>query len=157
MRKLGYEGEKLIKHYESCRLEAYQDGGGVWTIGYGNTYYENGQQVKGGDKIPQWRADELFSKVAAGYAGRLTGIVEGINLKSYQFDALVSFSWNVGISAFESSTLLKVIRNNPNALKSINTQFMRWIYDNGIAIKGLINRRESESWLYCHGELKFFN
>lgn len=155
--KLGYEGEKLIKHYESCRLEAYQDGGGIWTIGYGNTYYEDGRKVREGDVIPQWRADELFVKISKTFSNNVSILTEDVDLKQWQFDALVSFSWNVGTSAFESSTLLKVIRNNPNALKSINTQFMRWIYDNGVSVKGLINRRESESWLYCHGELKFFN
>lgn len=150
-------GEKLTKHYESCRLEAYQDDGGVWTIGFGTTHYRGGKPVQQGDKIPQWRADELYKDIVFSFEGNVTRLLKGVYIQQHQFDALVDFAYNVGMPQFESSTLLKVVRNNPNDLKAIDKQFRRWIFDDGKVIPGLINRRESESWLYCNNELKFFN
>lgn len=155
--KLGEQGEIILKHYESCRLRAYQDGGGVWTIAYGNTTYESGKSVKKGDVIPQWRADSLFNSIAFKFAGEVTRLLPDMYIQQNKFDALVSLAWNIGLSAFEKSTLLKKVLANPNAYKTIDKQFMRWVYDNGIAVKGLINRRESESWLYVNNEVKFFN
>lgn len=155
--KLGYEGEILIKHYEDCLLEAYQDGGGVWTIGWGNTYYEDGRKVKEGDKIPQWRADELFKHISKKFSHQVLELTEGVELKQWQFDALVSFVWNIGYSRFSRSTLRKVILDDPYNHKAIDHEFGRWIYDNGEEKDGLIARRKSESLLYRKNELKFFN
>lgn len=153
--KLGYEGEVLIKHYESCRLTAYQDSVGKWTIGFGNTFYEDGRPVKEGDIIPQWRADELFKRVVSKFERAVNDL--GLNLKQNQFDALVSFAWNEGIEALQQSTLIRKVRNTPDDLIGIDDEFLKWIYAGGKKLRGLVARRRSESFLYRTGDLKFFN
>lgn len=154
--KLGYEGEKLIQHYESCRLTAYQDSVGVWTIGFGNTFYEDGRPVKQGDIIPRWRADELFKRISSRFVNKVNTL-ELNDIKQYQFDALVSFAWNEGINALIDSALLKIIRNNPENYDQIDQEFMKWVYAGSKKLNGLVARRKSESLLYRTGELKFFN
>lgn len=141
-RQLSSKGADLIKQYEGLRLTAYQDQGGVWTIGYGHTggvYY--------GQTITQSEADRLFNSDVAKF-------VEGVNKKTYdidltqnQFDALVSFAYNVGLSAFGSSTLLKKLRVNPND-SAIATEFRKWVNVNHTYNQGLANRREKEINLY---------
>lgn len=154
--RLHPEGEALIKHYEGCRLQAYQDQAGVWTIGYGNTYYENGSSVKRGDIIPQWRADELFRKLAPRYATVVGDLLAGVRLKTYQSDALISFVWNLGAASLEDSTLLRVIREDPGNYREIERQFCKWRLVKGRVSAGLYARRQSEAWLYRTGELKWF-
>lgn len=153
--KLSYEGEKLIQHYESCRLTAYQDSVGIWTIGFGNTFYEDGRPVTEGDIIPQWRADELFKRVVSKFERAVNDL--GLNLKQNQFDALVSFAWNEGIEALQQSILIRKIRNTPDDLIGIDDEFLKWIYAGGKKLRGLVARRRSESLLYRTGDLKFFN
>lgn len=155
--KLGQKGESLIKYYESCRLKAYQDGGGVWTIGYGNTSYEDGRKVKEGDNIPQWRADELFARIAIRITFRVSDLIKGIDINQDQFDALVDFTWNLGINALAGSTLLKKIKVNTKNFGDIDSEFSKWNHDNGKTVTGLTYRRLSESLLYRTGELRFFN
>ena len=73
--KLNKAGYDLIKQFEGCRLTAYQDSVGVWTIGYGSTYYENMQKVKKGDKVSQQRADEIFEFGANRFARNVDDLI----------------------------------------------------------------------------------
>ena len=76
---------------------------------------------------------------------RLVG--NGVTLKQQQFDALVSFTYNVGTGAFSTSTLLAKVRVNPND-PTIRDEFMRWVYVNGVVSQGLVNRRQAEADYY---------
>ena len=159
---LSEKGEVLIKHFESCKLEAYQDTAGKWTIGYGNTFYENGKAVKQGDKIAKWRADDLFKRIMQRFVNDVNFLTKGVLLKQNQFDALVSFAYNAGpdIDADKipeglgDSTLLKLVLNNPEN-PDISNEFLKWNKSGGKVTNGLIRRRRAEAHLYTTGELKF--
>lgn len=144
--KISQVGIKLIQIFESCCLQAYQDSKGVWTVGWGNTQYENGVSVKKGDVITQQRADELFSMIL----GRFESGVERrlrSDVTQGMFDALVSFSYNVGLGNLDKSTLLKKVNTNPNDV-SIRDEFMRWVNKGSSFEKGLTRRRKAEADLY---------
>lgn len=136
----------LLHHFESCVLEAYICPAKVWTIGWGNTRYEDGQPVKQGDKITQQRADELFLNILRKFE---YGVVDSIRSKvnENQFSALVSFTYNVGIGNLRESTLRKLVNANPND-PEIRTQFMRWNKGGGQVLNGLTRRRQAEADLY---------
>jgi len=154
--KLGFQGEQLIKRYENCKLKAYTDSVGIWTIGYGNTVYENGKRVKEGDSISLNRANELFENIADMVVSDVNLVIKGTSLFQNQFDSLISFTWNEGIEHLKESTLLKKILLNPKD-ESIETEFLKWVYAGGKELKGLLNRRKSEWHLYHFGELYFYN
>lgn len=144
---LNLPGYQLIMKFEAFSSRPYLDGGGVWTIGYGNTFYANGSRVKGTDKpISEPVAFQLFKITADHFAYKVNQLIN-VKLSQNQFNAIVSFTYNVGIQAFTDSTLLKFINKNPNDI-NITTQFMRWNKDNGKEIKGLTNRRRKEATLY---------
>jgi lysozyme len=159
----------IIKHFESCVLKAYQDITGVWTIGWGSISYENGAPIKQGDIIPQFRADDLLKFEADSKARSVQNLTSKIRIQQCQFDALVSFAYNLGVGALSGSTLLKKVIINPSD-PFINNCFLMW---NKAKVKtkdpktglitsvlrpvdGLTSRRKSESWLYFHNELKYF-
>lgn len=160
---LSHNGEALIKHFESCELEAYKDIAGVWTIGYGNISYENGTKVKQGDKIAQWRAEDLFKRIAQRFVNDVNYLTKGIQLTQNQFDALVSFAYNLGSDidldaipeGLGDSTLLKMVLSNPEN-PDISKEFLKWNKAGGKISKGLTRRRKAEAHLYQTGELNFF-
>jgi len=144
--ELTAEGVNLIKKYEGISLKAYKCPAGVWTIGHGNTEYENGASVKPGDVITLEGADELFKNTLLKFSNRLKNMIKQ-PLNKNQFSALVSFSYNVGTSALSNSTLLKKINANPHD-PTIAKEFMRWTRAGGKELMGLKLRREAESKLY---------
>jgi GH24 family phage-related lysozyme (muramidase) len=133
-------GIKLIKNFEGCRLSAYQDSVGVWTIGYGHT-----KGVHFGQSISQTEADKLLKQDLAVFESGVNNLVK-VELKQCQFDALVSFSFNVGIGAFSTSTLLKKL--NQKAYGEAANQFLRWNKAGGKILTGLTRRREAEKSLF---------
>ena len=128
--------EKL-KEFEGCKLQAYQDAAGVWTIGYGHTH-----KVLPGDRISQYLAEEYLREdiERAEHQVRVLHICKTTG----QLDALTSFVFNLGISRLRSSTLLKVLRAGGSAA-NIRHEFMRWVYADGKRLKGLVKRREWEA------------
>lgn len=140
-------GLDLIKEFESCRLSAYKDGGGVWTIGWGTTLYPNGVKVKRGDTITQAQADAYFIDDIAERSTRLDQLLKGLTISQNQYDALLSFVYNLGVSALSKSTLLRLIKINPYH-PDIRYQFSRWNKDNGKVVAGLTRRRKAEAELY---------
>lgn len=138
------DGIDLIKRNEGLRLKAYRCPGGVWTIGYGHT-----SGVKDGDVITKEQAEELLKKDIKEIEYKLNSL--NLNLTQNQFDALVSFIFNVGWSNFKSSTLLKKIRINPDD-PSIRYEFSRWVFANGKKLNGLIKRRNEEANLYFNDD-----
>ena len=144
--RLNKNGIDLLHRFEGCKLNAYLCPANIPTIGWGNTFYEDGSPVKMGDVITQERADELFLNIVDKFAnGVRSAILQPIN--SNKFSALVSFAYNVGINAFKKSTLLKLVNINPDD-PSIRTQFMRWTRAGGKVLAGLNRRREAEADLY---------
>lgn len=140
---LSAEGSKLIRDFEGLRLEAYQDVAGIWTIGYGTIRYPDGSRVKEGDRCTEQQATDYFhhdieSKVLA------TDLYTTDAVTPNQFDALVSFVYNLGEKAFFDSTLRKRVNADPND-PDIRNQFMRWHFAGGKPVKGLWVRRHSEA------------
>ena len=139
--KITKKGLDVIKKYEGCKLYAYKCPAAVWTIGVGHTL-----GVKKGDVITQIEADNFLRK-DVNFAER---VVDRLNIKfkQGQYNALVSFIFNVGIGAFDVSTLRKKILINQND-KTIPKEFQRWIFAGGQPLNGLIRRRKEESELYA--------
>ena len=144
--KLNKNGAELLHHFEGCRLTAYQCPAKVWTVGYGNTRYENGNPVKQGDQITQQRADELFLNIVNKFAMGVEKLLTK-KVSENQFSALVSFAYNVGLGNLQKSTLLKMVNENPND-EGINEQFLRWNKAGGKELAGLTRRRRAEADLY---------
>ena len=130
----------MIKEFEGLRLKAYQCPGGVWTIGYGHT-----AGVKPGMLISKAQAEEYLKADLIAFERYLNGL--GLALNQNQFDALVSFIYNVGTGNFSSSTLLRKVRANPQD-NSIMDEFLRWVYSKGRVLPGLQRRRLDEMKLY---------
>lgn len=149
--KLTKKGIDLMKEFEGLRLEAYQDIVGVWTIGYGNTYYEDGTKVKRGDKVTKERALDLYTNIANRFSdGVRNAIINPDRVSDSQFSALVSLAYNIGLSAFKGSTLLRKVNANPCDPSIIN-EFLRWNKAGGKVVNGLTRRRQAESDLYSNG------
>ena len=134
------KGIALIKEFEGLRLKAYQCPGGVWTIGYGHT-----AGVKPGMLITKTQAEEYLKADLIAFERYLNGL--GLALNQNQFDALISFIYNVGTGNFSNSTLLRKVRANPQD-NSIIDEFLRWVYSKGRVLPGLQRRRLAEMKLY---------
>lgn len=144
---LNNKGYLLITNHEGLRLKPYLCPAKIPTIGYGNTYYPDGKRVTMLDKeITKQQAFDMFKEVANRFAKRVDALVTS-NINQNQFNALVSFAYNVGTGNFASSTLLKKVNRNPNDL-SIKDEFLRWNKAGGKVINGLTNRRNEEADLY---------
>ena len=134
------EGISLIKNYEGCRLESYQDSVGVWTIGFGHI-----KDVKEGDKINQDEAENLLKEEMPEYEGYINNMVE-VPLDQCQFDALVCWVYNLGPTNLRESTLLKLL--NAGDYHTTPSQIKRWNKAGGKTLQGLIRRREAEALLF---------
>jgi len=135
------KGIEFIKLSEGLLLKAYQDSGGVWTIGYGHT-----KGVKKGDQITEFMATE-YLKDDLRTSEQAVSMYVTSEINQNQFDALVSFTFNLGPGNLKSSTLLKRVNADPND-PDIERQFKRWIYCKGVVLKGLVKRREREAAIY---------
>ena len=144
--KVNKQGIQLVKSFEGCFLNAYLCPAKVWTIGYGNTKYQNGTAVKQGDKITQEQAEALLSDILAEFSKDVSKLIK-VELNDNQFSALVSFTFNLGVGALSKSTLLKKVNANPND-KTIESEFMKWVSAGGKRLNGLVRRRTAESNLY---------
>lgn len=141
------KGLSLIKQFEGLKLKPYLCSANVPTIGYGSTYYEDGTKVKLTDpQITEQRASGLLLNVLKHYEKSVDTFTRD-DINQNQFDALVSFSYNVGTNALKNSTLLKLVNANPED-QFIREQFLRWNKAGGRALKGLTKRRSAEADLY---------
>ena len=135
------EGIALIKKFEGCELKAYQCSAGVWTIGYGHT-----KDVEEGDTISKDQAEEMLVEELHEYENYVNEYVN-VALSQNQFDALVSWVYNLGPANLKSSTLLKVLNSGDYA--GVPAQIERWNKAGGKVLEGLIRRRLAESSLFC--------
>lgn len=144
--KLNKAGADLIKSFEGCKLTAYKCSANKETIGYGNTFYEDGTPVKLGDTITQERAESLFVMISDSFAAKVKPLITS-TVNENQFGALVSFAYNCGIANLRSSTLLRKVNANPNDM-TIRNEFARWNKAGGKVLAGLTRRRKAEADLY---------
>ena len=145
--KTGNKGIELIKSFEGFRSAPYLDAVNVPTIGYGATHYGNGKKVTMNDTpISEQQAVDLLKNMLGEYEGYVNKYVKQ-SINQNQFDALVSFTYNLGSGALPSSTLLKKVNLNPSDA-SIRNEFMKWVKAGGKTLIGLVRRREAEANLY---------
>jgi lysozyme len=135
------DGITLIEGFESLKLEAYQDSKGVWTIGWGHT----GPDVYEGLTITEDQADAL-QKQDLNTAETCVNNDVIVDLQQCQFDALVSFTFNVGSGNEEHSTLLSLL--NSGDYSDAANQFVRWDQSGGQVIPGLLRRRKAEQAMF---------
>ena len=134
------EGIALIKKFEGCELKAYQCSAGVWTIGYGHT-----KDVEEGDTISKDQAEEMLVEELHEYENYVNEYVN-VALSQTQFDALVSWVYNLGPANLKASTMLKVL--NDGKYEDVPYQMKRWNKAGGKVLDGLVRRREAEALLY---------
>lgn len=138
--QLSNKGHDLLKYFEGCELEAYQDSVGVWTIGYGHT-----KGVHEGMVITQEQAEQMLLEELKEYEGYVEDMVE-VELTQEQFDALVVWVYNLGPTNFKNSTLLK--RINEGNFEDVPYQMKRWNKAGGKVLLGLERRREAEAKMF---------
>lgn len=170
--KLNEDGINLIKHYESCRLQAYPDpasplaqqlqlppnarkdgweklSGAPWTIGWGSTGIDDSveQPVPIGPSTTwtQEHADARLQRDLTAFSSKVEALLK-VDLTDNQFSALVSFAYNCGIGNLRSSTLLQLV--NRGKFKAAADEFLRWNKAKGKVLKGLTSRREAERRLF---------
>ena len=137
----------LIKLFEGYKAKAYLCPAGIVTIGFGSTMYTDGKKIKISDTINEQQGNELLMWELKNKSIAL----HGLNLNQNQFDSCLSFIYNLGIGAFNKSTLKKKIVANPNDA-TIKAEFMKWnkarVGGQLIELKGLTRRRIAEAELY---------
>lgn len=134
------QGIGLIKAFEGCRLVAYQDSVGVWTIGYGSTV-----NVAPGMQITQAQAEDRLKADLRGAEECINGLVHA-PLEQCQFDALVSWTYNLGCGDLKKSTLLKML--NEKRYDDASLEMRRWDRAGGVVLAGLTRRRMAEARLF---------
>lgn len=134
------ECRALIKSFESLRLRAYKDAVGIWTIGWGHT-----AGVMPGDVVSERQAEAYFEDDLADAVRSVRRRV-AVPLDQGQFDALVSFVFNIGDRKFADSTLLK--RLNVGNYAGAEAWIQRWVYAGGKKLPGLVRRRSAEAELF---------
>jgi len=138
--KTGAAGIALVEEFESCRLTAYRDGNGIWTIGWGHTGGVNEGDTITQEQADAWLADDLGTAESA--VSRLIAA----SLNQNQFDALVSFTYNVGSGRLQGSTLRRVL--NAEDYEGAAQQFLVWDIVAGHVSPGLQRRRQKEKTLF---------
>jgi len=145
--KISENGLKLIKKFEGLSLKPYLCSAGIPTIGFGNTFYENMKKVTLQDEtITEERADSLFNFLVTTNFVNVVNRLVIVDINQNQFDALVSFVYNLGSGNFEKSTLLKKV--NQEDFIGASLEFEKWNRASGKVLNGLTKRRLSEKELF---------
>ncbi|MDY0424939.1 lysozyme [Enterobacter rongchengensis] len=139
------KGIAMIKQFEGCKLTAYQDSVGVWTIGYGWTKPVDGKPIRAGMTIKQETAERLLKTGLVSYESDVSRLVK-VGLTQGQFDALVSFTYNLGARSLATSNLLRKL--NAGDYAGAADEFLRWNKAGGKVLNGLTRRREAERALF---------
>lgn len=136
----------LVKKFEGCKLTAYQDHVGVWTIGYGITAGAGvGVEPRAGMRITQSEADDLLQKALDRFAKQVGALIT-TKVSNNEFGACVSLAYNIGAKAFSNSTLLRKL--NAGDHEGASLEFGRWNKAGGEVLKGLVTRRSAEFALF---------
>lgn len=140
-------GLDLIKQFEGLSLKPYLDAVNIPTIGWGSTYYPDGKKVTLQDKeITEQKAFEILEYIANKDFGYFVNKAVKVKLNQNQFDALVSFAYNLGNGNLQQSTLLKKVNNNDFIGASL--EFEKWNKAGGKVLSGLTKRRTAEKELF---------
>lgn len=137
-------GRRLIKTFEGYRSEAYLCPSGIPTIGYGHT-----SGVVMGDTCTRQEAEKFLIEDLR-HAENVVN-AQNLDLNQHQFDALVSFVYNVGSGNFQGSTLLKILKQDARAYDTLEAEWKKWKYSNKTELEGLVRRRAAEWILYKNG------
>lgn len=148
--KLSQTGLDHLKRLEGVKLQAYQDSVGIWTIFVGLTTINN-QPIKKGQTITMADGDKELAKQLVKYEDAVNQTIKR-DLTQSQFDALVIFCFNIGVYAFQKSTLAKVVNENPNNLEGVKAELLKWVKAGGKVIEGLKSRRSQEFLIYSNKE-----
>jgi lysozyme len=140
------DGINLVIRYEGFRADAYQDTGGVWTIGYGHT-----KTVRQGDSIDKAEALQLLHQDLSDHVHDLNVLTEHLPLTQSMFDALASLIFEIGYVQFAGSTLLKLLENHQYL--AAWAELPKWRYDNHKEILGMARRRADEGLLFLQDGL----
>lgn len=145
--KTGTAGIELIKKFEGFMSKPYKCPAGIPTIGYGATFYPDGKKVTMSDKaITEAEGTALLASMLTKFEQYVDSYCID-TITQNQFDALVSFCYNLGPANLKASTLLKKVNLNPND-ETIRAEFMKWTKAGGKTLKGLVTRRTAEADLY---------
>lgn len=145
--KISNNGLNLIRQFEGFSSVPYLCPAGIATVGFGSTYYEDGTKVTLKDKpITEERATQLLEFIANKTFSENINKVVKVPLNQNQFDALVSFAYNIGNKNFNWSTLLKKL--NLSDYEGASSEFLRWNQANGKILNGLVLRRQKEKELF---------
>lgn len=143
--QISKKGIELIKRFEGLELKAYQDSVGVWTIGYGWTQQVDGKKICPGMMIDQTTADRLLKCGVVQYEQGVNQLVK-VKITQGQFDALVSFAYNLGLRSLSTSTLLQKL--NASDKQGAANEFGKWVNAGGVKLNGLVTRRAAERELF---------
>jgi lysozyme len=138
--KTSADGLALIEQFESLRLESYQDGAGIWTIGYGHTEGVGAGQCCTEEQADTWMAEDV------GHAESAVNSLVKVPLSQNQFDALVSFAFNLGAGNLKSSTMLRLL--NAGTYQLAGNEFPKWDKVASRDSAGLLRRRVAEQELF---------
>ena len=143
MMQAGPRARAMIEHFEGARLHAYKDTGGVWTIGYGATYYQDGRRVQLSDPaITRDQASTLLLwMVQTVYLPGVRKLCPGVT-DAHRLAALIDFTFNLGAGNLASSTLRK--RVNASRWEDVPAELRKWTRGGGRVLRGLVLRREAE-------------
>lgn len=146
--KTSEKGIDFIKGFESLSLKPYLDSVNVPTIGYGATFYQDGSKVTMFDKpLTVKEAEELLAFHLEEFESCVDDNLKEKELTQNQYDALVSFAFNLGCGNLKNSTLIKKVKNNPLD-KTIYNEFLKWNKAGGKVLRGLTRRRIGEADMY---------
>lgn len=153
---------ELIKKKEGIKLNskgqavAYQDVGGIWTIGYGNIFYDTvpalknrfgRSKVQKGDVISQAEADQLLNATVETIAKKITPQIKRVAPTTNELASLISLAYNIGTGALLKSKLFALYNANKPKLEVAN-RFFDWVYVQGKQVQGLVNRRKDEQKIF---------
>lgn len=150
--KLSMQGLELIKQFEGFRSAPYRCPAGVWTIGYGNTYYADGTKVKSTDKpLTKKEASELKLAIinqdfAPAINNLLADEIKAGKISQPMFDALISLAYNIGLKGLSNSSVIRLLKSGN--ITAAADAFLRWNKSNGRVLTGLVNRRKQERELF---------
>jgi lysozyme len=137
----------IIAVFEGKKLKAYQDQGGVWTIGFGSTFnIDENRKVKEGDTITEATALRWLKTITANLQADIKKLVS-VPVTQNQLDSLTSLAYNIGPTAFAESTLLEMLNSGKPKIQ-VADQFLRWNKVKKVVNQGLVNRRSKERELF---------
>lgn len=145
--KISQKGLDLIKYFESLSLKAYLCPANVWTIGYGTTGVA---EARPGVVITKERAEVLLQEDVEKFSAIVWKELGPVIVSQHQFDALVSFAYNIGAGAFKTSTLVKKMKAKDYT--GASQEFLRWTKAKGKVLPGLVKRRRAESVMFLGGD-----